>query len=108
LYRIRVDEYGALAKSTVFCKFICDEVALNLETTGGYASYLNFKVERPNQTIAERVCAALINTNRPAKDWCYATEYAADLYHVTLHSAIKMSPFQGWYGERSNYKDIRI
>jgi hypothetical protein len=39
--RICVDEDGALAKSAVFCKFICDEVALNLETTGGYDYYLN-------------------------------------------------------------------
>jgi hypothetical protein len=31
--RIRVDEDGALAASTVFCKLFCDEVALNLETT---------------------------------------------------------------------------
>jgi hypothetical protein len=34
LPRTRVYEDGALAKSTVFCKFIRDEVALNLETTG--------------------------------------------------------------------------
>jgi hypothetical protein len=50
----------------------------------------------------------LINANGPAKDWCYAVEHAADLYRVTLHFAIKMSPFQAWYGELPNYKDTRI
>jgi hypothetical protein len=105
---IRVGKDGAMTKSTVFCKFIRDEVALNLDMTGGYASYLNGKVERPSRTIAERLMASLINANRHAKDWCYAADHAADLYHVTLHYALKMPPFQAWYGERPNYKDIRI
>jgi hypothetical protein len=85
-----MDEDGALAKSTVFCKFIRGQVALNLETTGGYASYLYNRVERPNRTIAEWVRAALINDNRRAKDWCYADEHAADLCRVTLYSALNM------------------
>jgi hypothetical protein len=97
--RIHVEKDGALAKSTAFCKFTHDEVALHLETNGRYASYLNTKVELPNWTIAQRVRAALINANRPAKYWCYSAEYAADLYYITLYSAVGMSPFQAWYGE---------
>jgi hypothetical protein len=92
----------------VFCNFICDEVALNLETTGGYASYLNGKAECPNRTIAEWVRASLINVNSPAKDWCYAAEHASDLYRVTLHSNVKMPPFQAWYGEHHIYRYILI
>jgi hypothetical protein len=57
LVHICVDEDGALPGSTAFCKYIRDEEALNIETTGCYASYLNVKIERPNRTIAERVLA---------------------------------------------------
>jgi hypothetical protein len=92
LARIHVDEDGNFPGSTAFCKYIRDEEALNLETTGGYASYLNEKNECPDRTIAERVRGLLMNSSCPKKDWCYASEHSAYLYRVTLHSAIYMSP----------------
>jgi hypothetical protein len=65
---------------------------INLETTGGYASFLNGKVKRPNRTLAERARCMLINAGAPAQDWCYATEHAVDIYRATYHSAIKCAP----------------
>jgi hypothetical protein len=49
---IRVDEDGALARSSAFATFIRDEEQLNLKTTVGYTPFLNGKVERPDRTLA--------------------------------------------------------
>jgi hypothetical protein len=116
LANIRVDEDGALAGSSAFATFLRDEEQLNLETTGGYASFLNGKVERPNRTLAERARCMLINDGAPSKDWCFAIEHSAELYRVTYHSAIKCSPHSAikcsphfaWYGETLNAKDMQI
>jgi hypothetical protein len=103
-----VDEDGALIGSSACCRYIRDEEGLVLETTGGCASYLNGKIERPNRTIAEWVRCFLINACRPKQDWCYAAEHAADIYCVTLYSAIDMSPDEALYGNRALYKDMHI
>jgi hypothetical protein len=42
------------------------------------------------------------------KDWSYAAEHSADLYRVTLHSAIDISPHEAWYGERDLAADMHI
>jgi hypothetical protein len=73
----QVDEDGALICSFCCCCYIRDEEGLVLETNGGYASYLNGKIERPNHTIAERFRCFLINAGFPKQDWCYAAEHAA-------------------------------
>jgi hypothetical protein len=57
---IHVEKYGALIGLSALCRFIRDNEALNLESTGGYASYLNGKIERLNRTIAERVRCCIL------------------------------------------------
>jgi hypothetical protein len=105
---VRVDEDGSLACSSLFCAFIRDESKLGLDTTGGYASYLNGKVERPNRTVANKVRCKLLNSDRPLSHWCYATEASADIYRCTHHSAIHMTPHEAWYGVRSSAKEMHI
>jgi hypothetical protein len=65
---IRVDEDGALANSTEFSDFLVDRKIL-LDTTGGYASFLNGKIERPHQTIAQMVRSLLLNSGLPSTLW---------------------------------------
>jgi hypothetical protein len=48
---IRVDEDCALARSYEFTKLLI-QYSITLETTGGYASFLNEKIERPGCTIS--------------------------------------------------------
>jgi hypothetical protein len=98
LVNIRIYEDGALAGSAAFETYIHDEEHINLETTGGFTSFLNVKVERPNHTLAESAWCMLINAGAPSQDWCYATEHAADIYRATYHSAIKCAPHFVWYG----------
>jgi hypothetical protein len=85
-----------------------DGAQMNFETTGGYASFLNEKVERPNRTLSERARCMLLNAVAPAQDWCSATEHAADIYRATYHSAIKCAPHVAWYVETLNTKDMHI
>jgi hypothetical protein len=108
LARIHVDEDGALSGSYRFCTFFRDEAKLNLETTGGYSSFLNGKVERPNQTPTDRVRCMLINAAAPKKDWCFSVEHAADVYRVTLHSTLKRSHYEACCGDVPSAKDLPI
>jgi hypothetical protein len=93
---------------TAFVSFIRDKAKLNIETIGGCASFFNGKVERPNGTLAECDMYMIANAGTPAQDWYYATEHAADIYHDTLLSALKCSPYFAWYGQVPNYKDMYI
>jgi hypothetical protein len=106
--RVQVDKDGALIGSSAFCHYILDEEGLILEHTGCYASYLNGKVEPPNQTIAERARCVIMNVDRPKIDWCYAVEHCADLYFVSLHSVIYMSPDEGLYRTKALYKYMHL
>jgi hypothetical protein len=60
IHTIRVDEDGAFARNYEFTEFLLRH-KINLETTGGHASFLNGKVERPNRTIADMVRALYFN-----------------------------------------------
>jgi hypothetical protein len=56
---IRTDEDGALARNTEFYQMLHDELHLILETTHGYNSTANGKVERNHQTYHNMVSASL-------------------------------------------------
>ena len=70
---------------------------VTLDTTGGYNSFLNGKMECHNHTIANMVHSMLINSGHLSNKWCYAMETAANTYHCLLHSAIDTSPYYVWY-----------
>ena len=59
---IRVDEDGALEKSNEFMK-ICYNMSITVQTTGGYASSLNGKIESPNKKIANITRAILLKSS---------------------------------------------
>jgi hypothetical protein len=82
---IRVDEDGALSESAEFTSFLVQN-HLTMETTGGYASWLNGKIERPHRTIANKVRAMLYNSGLSNTLWCFAAESATDAYRYTYIS----------------------
>ena len=47
---IRVDEDGALSRSSEFMK-TCHNMNIIVQTAGAYASYINGKSESPNKTL---------------------------------------------------------
>jgi hypothetical protein len=107
LHTIRVDEDGAPARSYEFTDLLTQH-SIILETTGGHASFLNGKVERPNRTIADMVRALYFNAGHSPDKWCYAAETAADIYRLTLHSALGISPYEAWYGTKPRIDDLRV
>jgi hypothetical protein len=104
---VRVDEDGALANSSEFTDFLVQK-KIAMETTGGYASFLNGKIEHPHQTISQMVRAMLLNSGLPDKLWCYAAETAADIYRYTHHSALGMTPYEAWYGTKPHINNLRV
>ena len=76
--------------------------------TGGYASYLNGKVEHPNLTIANGVRALLRNANQDDDKWCFAAQSYPDSYNLTLHSALNKSPHEDWYGKKGHIETLRV
>ena len=78
--------------------FLWKEAAVTLETTGGYGSFLNGKVEHHNHTIANMVQSSMLTkSGHLSNKWCYAMETGADTYCCLLHSAIDTSCNYVWY-----------
>ena len=59
---IRVNEYGALARSSRFIK-TCHNMNIIVQTTGSYASSLDGKIEIPNKTLANITRVCLMNSS---------------------------------------------
>jgi len=102
LHSIRVDEDGALARSYEFTELLIQH-SITLETF-----FLNGKVEWPNRTIADMVRALYFYAGHSPDKWCYAAETAVDIYRLTLHSALGISPYEAWYGTKPRIDDLRV
>ena len=100
---IRVDEDGALAKSSEFCKLLVDLNCI-LETTGGGNSTNNGVVERGNRTRANMVRAQLATLNLlihkvlPSdmdirQFWCYAYQHSCFLQRRLYNRSIDDIPY---------------
>ena len=59
---IRVDEDGELARSSEFMK-TCHSMNIIVQTTGGYAYYLNDKSESHNKTLSNITRDLLLNSS---------------------------------------------
>jgi hypothetical protein len=54
------------------------------------------------------VRALYFNTGHSPDKWWYAAETAADIYRLTLHTALGISPFEAWYGTKPCIDDLRV
>ena len=59
---IQVDEYGALARSSEVMK-TCHNINIIVQNTGIYASYLNGKIESPNNTLSNITRAIILKSS---------------------------------------------
>ena len=104
---IRVDEEGAIARSATFTSMIVDEFpGIRIVPTGGYASWLNGKVERPNLTLKDGTRANLMDADKAVIFWCYAYLDYIKKYNCTLHSAIGDCPDYIWYNTRPSIHQL--
>eukprot|EP00957_Ditylum_brightwellii_P090570 6897681-Ditylum_brightwellii.AAC.1 len=69
-----MDEECAISKSADFTSMMIDEFPGNkTNITGGYASWINGKIEKPHETIKNRTQATLMDTGKEEIYWCYAS-----------------------------------
>ena len=77
VHRIRVDEDGALARSSEFLKVIFQQ-GITIETTSGCRSISNAKIERPIEDNHNLTRVALTIANLPPALWYFARQH--DVY----------------------------
>ena len=65
---MRVDEYGALVKSTDVTNLLVDDFNISVEATGGDASWLDVKNEIHNKIISNMVRSGLTGVNQHEKN----------------------------------------
>ena len=107
IHEIRIDEEGAIARSAEFTNMIIEDFpGIKINTTGGYASWLNGKIERPHETIKNGTRATLYDAGRDNTFWCYASTDVIRKYNCTLHSSTGDCPDFLWYGIRPSIHQL--
>ena len=71
---IRFDEYVEVAISYEFMNK-CHHMNIMVQSTGGYASYLNGRSENTNNTLHNITRALLLNSSNKKYVWCFAYQY---------------------------------
>eukprot|EP00957_Ditylum_brightwellii_P036087 2733719-Ditylum_brightwellii.AAC.1 len=49
-----------------------DFPGIRIVSTGGNASWVNGKIERPHKTLKNEICATLMDAGKDPIFWCYA------------------------------------
>ena len=68
---IRVDEYGALARSSGFMNTYRN-INIIFKTTGGDEYSLNGKSESPNKTLSNITRYLILNSSHKKEPWCFS------------------------------------
>ena len=72
---IRVDEDGALARSSEFMDK-CHNMNIIVQNTGGDVSYLSGKIKSPNKTLDNITRALLLKSSHKKELWCFDYQYS--------------------------------
>ena len=94
---IRVDEDGALARSSEFIRTF-HNMNIVVQTTGVYASSLNSKSESPNKTFANITRTILLNSSHNKELCCFACQYYIWISRQTETRLCGDVPYFLWYG----------
>ena len=79
-----------------------------VQTTGGYSSSFNGKIESPKKKLANITRALLLNSTRKKKIWCFTYQYAIWISRRTGNKLRGDVPYFIWHGIRPSYKHIKI
>ena len=104
---IRVDEDGALERSSVFMK-TCHNMTITVQNTGGDTSSINGKRERHNKKLVNITRALLLNSHHKKELWCFAYQYAIWLSCQTENRLRGDVPYFIRHGTRPSLKNIKI
>ena len=84
----RVNEYGALEKSTNVTNLLVDELSITMEATGGDVLWINVNIERKNISIDTMVRSGIIENNQHENKWYCEAETLAQVYVWNIHSSL--------------------
>ena len=68
--KIRTDRGGELARCLEICQLLIKKHKCGLQTTAGYSSWLNGKIESHNKTLARDWRKSSFDSDLPWKLWC--------------------------------------
>jgi len=104
---IRTDQGGELAK----CKAFKDDMLKNhnyvVEPTGADSPSQNGGAEKWNDTLAVTTRALLYSSGLHAKFWSAALVHAVYLHNRRVHSATKITPYEGLKGKKPDLRHLR-
>eukprot|EP00957_Ditylum_brightwellii_P160509 12218974-Ditylum_brightwellii.AAC.1 len=96
---IIMDEKGSLACCVKFTSMNVDEFpGITIKTTGGYASWINGKSERANETLKKSTQAVILDAAKDVIYWCYTYTNVVKKYNCTIQSATNDCPENTWFG----------
>ena len=104
---LRTDEGGELSKSDKFRDAALEKRYI-MEPTGPDAASQNAGVEKYNDTLGTMTRSLLYSAGLPAEYWSAALVHAAYLLNRRVHSALKITPFESWFGKQPDLKRLRI
>ena len=79
-----------------------------VHNTGGYASYIQGKIESPNKTLSDITKALLLNSSHKKVLWCFAYQYAIWISRRTDNIFRGDIPYFLWHVTRPPYNNIKI
>jgi len=105
--RIRTDQGGKLAKSSIFRNLVCKHKYI-LETAGSGASFHNVLAERPHRTFGNMMHTILQGAGFPKKYWSYALLHAVYLKNKLPHRAVQTTPYEMFTGTRPDLSHLYV
>ena len=98
---------GELAWSQAFCDMALFKFGDVIESIGADSPSQNGGVERYNDTLAVKVRTLLFGAGLPARFWSAALLHAVYLHNRLVHSAMRQTPYEGWYGRCPDISQLK-
>ena len=79
-----------------------------VEPAGANSPLQNGSVKKMNHVLAVIERTLLYDSEFEAKYWSVALVHAVYLYNRRIHSALKRTPHEAWYGHKPNLESLRM
>ena len=76
---------------------LCIDYEVIVETNGGYASSINGKVKRPQETIDNTICIQLLSCWYSDKLWCFCYKYTIWIISCLINRCLGKYTIFSWY-----------
>jgi hypothetical protein len=104
---IRTDQGKELAQSASFWEMMLKDLAYAVKPTGADSPSQNGGAEIYNNTLAAKLWTLFYGAGFPAKFWSAALLHAVYLYNRLVHLATYKTPYEGWYGRKSDIAHLK-